>query len=62
MIAKADTMTAEEIAHFKKQIMNQVQIPPFVKNAFFFIWEKYLSKILLEILFFFVSLSLPFHL
>ncbi len=29
MIAKADTMTAEEIAHFKKQIMNQVQIPQF---------------------------------
>ncbi len=62
VIAKADTMTAEEIAHFKKQIMNQVQIPSFVKNAFFFIWEKYLLKILLEILFFFVPLSLPFHL
>ena len=24
MIAKADTMTPEEVAHFKKQIMNQI--------------------------------------
>ncbi len=24
VIAKADTMTAEEVAHFKKQIMNQI--------------------------------------
>ncbi len=34
VIAKADTMTAEEIAHFKKQIMNQVQNPHF-SNLFF---------------------------
>ena len=24
MLAKADTMTPEEVAHFKKQIMNQI--------------------------------------
>ena len=24
MIAKADTMTPEEVAHFKRQIMNQI--------------------------------------
>ncbi len=24
VVAKADTMTAEEVAHFKKQIMNQI--------------------------------------